>query len=405
MSGIDSHDDDTTDEAAFRAKARAFLGARLAPARTGGPVQVMGAGSDDLDEGRTFLEVLGEWAVPIWPAAAGGLGASPALATVLAQELATFDAPDLYPFMVGLSLVGPTVLAHGSEDQQNRWLPSIRTGDEVWCQLFSEPGAGSDMANLACKAVLDGDVWRVTGQKVWSSRAHYSKWGLLLARTDPSVSKHAGITCFAVDMDSEGVEVRPIVQVNGDKHFNEVFLSDVLVPTDNQIGALGAGWKVAMTTLAHERLTIGQTGAMMTVEQVLDLVRRTGKVSDPVVRDRAMRIVIRLEIARYSKLRSRSEARAGKPVGPEGSGTKVWMSDTMKAAADLAMTLLGPAAVAHVDGTDEGEWPMLFLTGPSLSIRGGTDEVMRNILGERVLGLPPEPRVDKDIPFSELGRR
>jgi alkylation response protein AidB-like acyl-CoA dehydrogenase len=398
-SGLMGDGDDAPSEAALREEARSFLAATLDPRRTGGLPQVMGAGSDDLDVARAFLRRLGPWAVPRWPRESGGLGASARQAEVVAEELAGFDAPDLYPFMVGLSLVGPTVLEHGTAEQQARWLPAIRTGDEVWCQLFSEPGAGSDLAALACRAVRDGDVWRVTGQKVWSSRAHYSRWGLLLARTDPDVAKHAGISCFAVDLTRPGVEVRPLVQANGDTHFNEVFLDEVEVPDADCIGPLGSGWKVAMTTLAHERTAIGQTGAMLEVDQLLDLVRRSGRAHDRLVRQRTAQLVTRLRIARLNAARSSTQPPA------MGSGAKLWMSDTMKAAAALAVDLYGPAAVAGGAGDPEAErWRTLFLTGPSLSIRGGTDEVMRNILGERVLGLPPEPRVDKDVPFRSLPR-
>ncbi len=396
-----NHGDDTPSEVTFRQQARDFLAARLPLRRTDGLPQVMGAGSDDLDEARAFLEVLGAWAVPLWPEDAGGLGATAREGAIVAEELAGFDAPDLYPFMVGLSLVGPTVVEHGTAEQQARWLPPIRTGAEVWCQLFSEPGAGSDLAALACRAVADGAArWRVTGQKVWSSRAHYSRWGLLLARTDPAVPKHAGISCFAVDLLQPGVEVRPLVQANGDTHFNEVFLDDVVVPDADRIGPLGGGWKVAMTTLANERVAIGQGGAMLDAGQLIDLVRRSGRGSDPLVRQRTAGLVSRLRIAQLNAARSRAQ-----PVAM-GSAAKIWMSDTMKAAAGLAVDLYGPAGVAwRPGGEPEAErWRTLFLTGPSLSIRGGTDEVMRTILGERVLGLPPEPRLDKGVPFSDLER-
>jgi alkylation response protein AidB-like acyl-CoA dehydrogenase len=397
--GADQHDEDTPEDAAFRQRAHEFLAGRLKPRRTDVLPGVMGAGSDDLDEGRDFLRLLGEWAVPLWPEEAGGLGATPRQAVILAEEQAAFDAPDLYPFMVGLSLVGPTVLEHGSPDQHARWLPKIRTGEEIWCQLFSEPGAGSDLAALACKAERDGDVWHLSGQKVWSSRAHYSQWGLVLARTNPDVPKHAGISCFAIRMDQPGVEVRPIVQVNGDMHFNEVVLDGVQVADTDRVGPLGSGWKVAMTTLAHERLAIGQGGAAHEEQQVVDLVRRSGRASDPIVRQRAVQLVIRLRLAAVNKVRSRQQPQA------MGSGAKIWMSDTMKAAAALALDLYGPGGVASLAGDPEADrWRTLFLTGPSLSIRGGTDEVMRNILGERVLGLPPEPRVDKDTPFRALAK-
>src|SRR4051812_42253242 len=208
------------DEQAFRAEVRAALSARLQERRAGAGFSFLGAGQDDVEAGRSLLATLadGGWSVPTWPAQWGGRDATPEQAAIIAQELSRFDVPDLYPFMVGLSLVGPTLLTHGTDSQNARWLPAIASGDEIWCQLFSEPDAGSDLAALSSRAVLDGDVWRVSGQKVWSSRAHYSAWGLLLARTDADVPKHAGITAFALRMDAPGVEVRPLQQMNGDTH-------------------------------------------------------------------------------------------------------------------------------------------------------------------------------------------
>jgi alkylation response protein AidB-like acyl-CoA dehydrogenase len=312
--------------------------------------------------------------------------------------MSRFEVPDLYPFMVGVSLVGPTLLAHGTEAQKARWLPSIASGAEIWCQLFSEPDAGSDLAALACRAVPDGDVWRVTGQKVWSSRAHYSKWGLLLARTDVDVPKHAGITAFALDMTAPGVDVRPLRQMNGDAHFNEVFMTDAVVPDADRIGEVGDGWRVAITTLMHERGALGPGGGPGRRE-LIDLVRGAGLADDPLVRQRVASVVSQLEVGRLTNLRAREARRAGKPPGPEGSGAKLRGAVTIKGLADLAVDVSGLSGLVGED-----EWLTLFLTAPSISIRGGTDEIQRNILGERVLGLPPEPRPDKGVPFKEVPR-
>lgn len=389
--------DEPPEETELRLRVRQLLEGRLPHREPSSLPQVMGAGSDDLDEARSFLRVLGPLAVPTWPEEAGGLGLTARQAAVVADELAAYRAPDLYPFMVGLSLVGPAVLEHGTNEQQARWLPPLRTGDEIWCQLYSEPGAGSDLAALACRAEPQGEGWRVSGQKVWSSRAHYSHRGLLLARTDVDVPKHRGISCFALDLAQPGVMVRPLVQANGDTHFNEVFLDGAYVADADRIGPLGGGWAVAMSTLASERLAIGQGGAMLEAHHVVDLVRLGGRQQDPLVRQRAAALVTRLRIAELNAGRSPSQPTA------MGSAAKIWMSDTMKAAAALAMDLYGPAAVAGAGGDPVAErWRTLFLTGPSLSIRGGTDEVMRTILGERVLGLPPEPRPDRDLPFRSL---
>jgi alkylation response protein AidB-like acyl-CoA dehydrogenase len=358
---------------------------------------VLGAGSDDLDAGRAFLATLaaGGLAAPTWPVDYGGMGATPEQAGIVNDELSAFERPDLYPFMVGISLVGPTVLTHGTDEQKKRWLGAIRSGEEIWCQLFSEPDAGSDLAGLRCRAVRDGDQWRVGGTKVWSSRAHYSRWGLLLARTDWSVPKHAGITAFALDMTAPGVEVRPLRQMNGDLHFNEVFLTDAPMADDCRIGAEGEGWRVAITTLMHERASIGG-GWGVTRDQLVGLGTRAGV--GPVERDRLAAVFADLEVARFTGLRAKAAARAGRPPGPEGSGGKLRMSATLKALADLALDGAGPGGVVGAPGDDD--WQTLFLTAPSLSIRGGTDEIQRNILGERVLGLPPEPRPDKDGPFA-----
>src|SRR5205823_6721607 len=271
-------------EAAFRAEVREALSSRLQARRADAGFSFLGAGQDDVEAGRALLAALadGGWGVPTWPAAWGGRDATPEQAAIVAQELARFEVPDLYPFMVGLALVGPTLLAHGTPAQHARWLPTIASGAEIWCQLFSEPDAGSDLAALAARAVPDGDVWRVSGQKVWSSRAHYSRWGLLLARTDPAVPKHAGITAFALDMTVPGVEVRPLRQMNGDAHFNEVFMTDAPVADADRIGEVGDGWRVAITTLMHERGALGP-GTGPGRRELIDLAGATGRGSDALV--------------------------------------------------------------------------------------------------------------------------
>ncbi|MBV8385839.1 MAG: acyl-CoA dehydrogenase family protein [Acidimicrobiia bacterium] len=388
------------DEQAFRAEVRAALSERLKPRASDAAFSFLGAGQDDLEAGRSLLATLadGGWAVPTWPAQWGGRDATPEQAGIIAQEMSRFEVPDLYPFMVGVSLVGPTLLTHGSDEQKARWLPAIASGAEIWCQLFSEPDAGSDLAALACRAVPDGDVWRVTGQKVWSSRAHYSKWGLLLARTDADVPKHAGITAFALDMSAPGVEVRPLRQMNGDVHFNEVFMSDAVVHDADRIGEVGSGWGVAITTLMHERGALGPGGGPGR-DELISLVRATGAADDGVVRDRAARVISELMVGRLTNLRARGAMQAGRAPGPEGSGAKLRGAGAIKALADLALDVEGLGGLVGED-----EWLTLFLTAPSISIRGGTDEIQRNILGERVLGLPPEPRVDKSVPFKEVPR-
>jgi alkylation response protein AidB-like acyl-CoA dehydrogenase len=379
-----------------RSEIVAALGDRFPRRSRASTTTVLGAGNDDLAPGRAWLAALapGGWSVPAWPVEHGGRGAAPRDVSVVARELAAYEQPDLYPFLIGLHVVGPTLLALASEEQQQRWLRPIAGGEEIWCQLFSEPGAGSDLANVATRADRNGDTWRLTGQKVWSSRAHYAHWGFCLARTDVDVPKHAGITAFAVDMTADGVDVRPLRQMNGDAHFSEVFLDDVLVPDADRVADVGGGWPVARTALANERGAAGAAGAGLgsPTERLVDLARAMHP--DPVRVDRVVRAHVDAEVARLTMRRARD---AGS-TGGGGSGAKLRGSRTLKEAADAALALLG------ADGlTDESsEWATLFLTAPSISIRGGTDEIQRNIVGERVLGLPPEPRVDADRPYRDV---
>ncbi len=365
------------------------------------PATVLGAGSDDLEAGRRWLAGAadsGGWAVPTWPRRFGGRDATADEARLIAEVLADFAVPDLYPYAVGLSLVGPILLDRGTPDQQRRWLRRIADGSEIWCQMFSEPDAGSDLANLATRAVRDGDDWILEGQKVWTSRGLYSRWGMCMARTDPEQPKHRGITMFAVDMTAPGVEVRPLHQMNGDEHFTEVFLSEVRVPDSDRLGDLGAGWAMAMEVFAHERASLGGSGGGLDPGQGEAWFHRLagrGALNDPVRRDAALRILTAQRVAGWT---TRRLAAAGE-AGSGGSGAKLRQVAIFKARTGLDEDARGP------EGMLTGEGHVEFLTGPSMSIRGGTDEIQRNIIGERVLGLPPEPRVDKGVPYSELRRQ
>jgi len=387
----------------FRAWARAELAARLSPRRADVHTSVLGAGSDDLAAGRAYLQALAGsgLAVPSWPKEYGGLDATPEQVGIVRGELAGFSVPDLYPYLVGLELVGPTLLTHGRAEQQMRWLRPIASGEEIWCQLFSEPGAGSDLAGLETRATRDGDEWRVSGQKVWTSRGAYARFGLLLARHDVSVPKHRGITAFGLDLAAAGVDIRPLRQMNGDAHFTEVFLDEARVADADRIGEVGDGWRVALTCLSYERgaSTAGGTSGLLDVGRLVELARARGRASDPVIRGELARLFIETRVMGYTARRARDSARAGRP-GPEGSGMKVRGASLFKAYAALAARLLG--ADAAID--PHCEWQTLFLTAPSISIRGGTDEIQRNIVGERVLGLPEEPRADRTLPFDQLPR-
>jgi alkylation response protein AidB-like acyl-CoA dehydrogenase len=293
------------------------------------------------------------------------------------------------------------------------------TGEEIWCQLFSEPGAGSDLAGLATRAVRDGDEWVVNGQKVWNTLAHLADRGMLVARTDPDLPKHKGLTYFMVDMHATGVEVRPLRQITGEAEFNEVYLTDARIADADRIGDIGDGWRVSMTTLMNERTTIGGASGSgggkraSAIQEAMDLWQKRS-VHDPVHRDRLAQLWIESEVLRYTNLRAAAKARVGNP-GPEGSIAKLALANVNKATYELCIDLLGADGLVDYDYTfkrpDEAglEAPLgssrkMFLRARANSIEGGTSEIMRNILGERILGLPGEPRVDRDLPWSQVPR-
>jgi acyl-CoA dehydrogenase len=315
---------------------------------------------------------------------------------VYQQERARFDVPD-HQFRIGIMLAGPTLIAHGTDEQKSRWLRPMLRGEEIWCQLFSEPEAGSDLASLRTTAVRDGDDWIVNGQKVWSSGAHHSEWGMLLARTDPEAPKHKGITYFGLDMRTPGIEVRPLRQLTGGAHFNEVFFTDVRVPDTDRIGDANAGWGVAQTTLLNERASIAQiVGEGSIVKGLVALARQADAEgrrgwSDPRVRQEIAAVAIEESIMRYIGMRIVTAFSQGSFPGPEASVAKLVIGRLMKHSADVALALGGPAAVSGIP--EMRDWAMSFLVAPSLRIAGGSDEVQRNIIGERVLGLPREPVV------------
>ena len=382
---------------------RSIVAGLLEP-RDPGSAFVLGAGSDDIESGRRWLRAAAKHGLtaPRWPGAYGGADAADARAQEIADLLSEFSVPDMYPFAVGLSLVGPITLASGTDDQKERWLRPIANGSEIWCQMFSEPGAGSDMANIATKAERDGDEWVISGQKVWTSRGAYSKWGMCLARTDPSVVKHKGLTMFALDMEAEGVEVRPLHQMNGDRHFSEVFTSDVRLPDGDRIGDEGQGWGIAMDVLAHERASLGGSGGGLDPSGGfgwLEKLKQLGALDDAVRRDQAMALYSAQRAAAWTAAHVSHAAETGGDAGSGGPGGKLRLVSIFKQRTSLLKAGAGGAGMLAGDGNVE------FLTGPSMSIRGGTDEVQRNIIGERVLGLPPEPRVDKGVSYAELRKQ
>lgn len=371
---------------------------------TDGPASPGRAESDHLSAGRAYLRAMAAdgWAVPTWPKRFGGRDADKSEAAAIRAAMRGMPVPDLYPFFVGLRMIGPTLLAYGTPEQQERWLPRIATGDDVWCQMFSEPEAGSDLANVAMRAVRDGQSWSLNGQKIWTSRGAYATWGICLARTDPSVPKHAGLSMFVVDMTAPGVDVRPLVQMNGDDHFSEVFVDDVLVDDADRIGEVGDGWKLALAVLGFERSSIGElTGGgggrsgRGRLPTWLRELHELGALADPVMRDRAMQAYTQSQINRWTSARAAASARSGR-AGPEGSGHKLRTSAFAKQRAYLIKSAFGAQGMLtdHYGHDD-------FLTAPSQSIRGGTDEIQRNIVGERVLGLPADARTDKDVPWTK----
>ncbi len=353
-----------------------------------------------------------------YPEGLGGLGLSRSLQQIVDAEFAAAGSPghDAERNAIGLGMAAPTILAYGTEEQQRRWLRELWTGREIWCQLFSEPGAGSDLAALATRAVRDGDDWVVSGQKVWTSQAHVAKRALLVARTDPDVPKHQGLTYFSVDMTVPGVEVRPLRQLTGEAEFNEVFLTDVRIPDADRIGPVGEGWKVANATLMSERVNIGASRAGPRESGMIGPVAATwrarSELRTPGLHDRLLRLWTGAEVARLAGERMRQQLAAGKP-GPEGSAAKLVFARLNQEISGLDVELSGSDGLRYDDWTmRRPEHATFYGRGPGYrylrakgnSIEGGTSEILRNIIAERVLGLPPEPRVDKDVPWKDLPR-
>ena len=403
---------DSPAEIEFRAAARDFLRATAPP--KGGADDFTGAyqsgalaESEYVKRCKEWQGTLAEhgWAGITWSAEYGGRGGTSLEAAIFAEEQSQFGVSNGI-FAVGIGMAGPTIIAHGTADQQQRFLPTLLRGEEVWCQLFSEPGAGSDMAGLSTRAVRDGDEWIVNGQKVWTSGAVHSDLGILLARTDPEQPKHRGITYFLCDMSDPGFDVRPIRQINGQAHFNEVFLTEVHVPDDRVLGDANAGWGVAMTTLSNERLLIGEGGGGMKCADLLRLATSLGRADDPTVRQGLAAAFSRAEILRYLGMRVRTAAGRGTTPGAEANIMKLFTASHLKLMGELALAIEGPSGMlAGSDAPVAGGWQHAFLSHPAIRIAGGSDEVQRNIIGERVLGLPGDIRVDKGLPFRELAKQ
>ena len=347
------------------------------------------------------------WATPTWPREYGGAGIEPRQAKVVNEELTRFRAPRSFN-IIGIGMAGPTIMHWGTEGQN---LPPMAQDREIWCQLFSEPGAGSDVAGLATRAVRDGDEWVVNGQKVWTTLAHVAAFGMLVARTDPDQPKHKGLTYFVVDMKAPGVEVRPLKQMTGDAEFNEVFFTEVHIPDAARLGPVGEGWAVATTTLMNERAALSGAGSTSggnvgggAVEELVAAARRSRAWDDPTLRDRLMQALIDGRVVKMTNLRSTAARKAGRQPGPEGSITKLFQAEFNQRLQNLAVDLLGPGGMAWRPGELAAATVRGFLRSRANTVEGGTSEIMRNILGERVLGLPKEPAVDRDVPWKDVKR-
>jgi acyl-CoA dehydrogenase len=406
----------------FRAEAAAFLEAN-APRKEAEKAFVWGEGSDKVtmfEEKDRATELDDVRAACAWrqrkfdagfgwisgPAAYGGRELPHAYQRAYDALEAKYQVPNQSCFTIGLGMVAPTILAHGSETAKDLYLRRMHRGEIIGCQLFSEPGAGSDLASLQTKAVRDGDEWVITGQKVWTTGAHYSDIGEIIARTDPDLPKHQGLTGFIVDMRAPGVEVRPLRQMTGGASFNEVFFTEVRVRDDHRLGDVNSGWHVALTTLMNERAAIGAGGGggggTNLLTRVIEMARFYGVRDDPVLRDELANLVIHYRVASYNNQRAMDRIKAGQMPGPELSMAKLAGTMNMRRLGDFVSKVLGAKLVADSGEWGTYAWSQIILGTPGGRIAGGSDEVMRNIVGERVLGLPKDPGIDTTSPFREL---
>ena len=409
--------DDTPQEAAFRQDARAWIAAN-APREHEEDLRASPFGRVVLRQGDIVAaskayqkkKFGAGWACLHWPKEYGGRGATPIERVIWQQEEGLFSKLSSL-FIIGHGMCGPTMMAYASEAQKRELLPPLASGEHIWCQLFSEPVAGSDLAGLRTRAEKRGDEWVINGQKVWTSGAHLSDWGILITRTDPDVPKHKGLTMFFLNMKSPGIDVRPIKQANGQAEFNEVYFNDVVIPDTQRLGAVGDGWSVSLTTLMNERLSIGAnmpTGFPELFDFCARLTldgRAAMERSD--VRSRLASYATKTNGLKFTAYRAMSAISRGETPGPENSIGKLVAGSTMQDIAMYAMDLEGPVGAARTtEGLDEvGLFQAMLLRSPATRIEGGTDEILRNIIAERVLGLPADVRVDKNVPFNKIPTR
>jgi alkylation response protein AidB-like acyl-CoA dehydrogenase len=406
---------DTPQEGAFRAEARAFLQANAQPKSGTRPVLrqsgIDAAGVRRCKEWQARKADAG-FAALTWPKRYGGREASPILQVIYNQEEDNYVVPrGLYE--IGLGMCIPTMMAYARPEQLDRYVPKAVRGEEVWCQLFSEPAGGSDLAALRTRAERDGDDWIINGQKIWTSGAHLSDFGIIVVRTDPNLPKHEGMTFFFLDMKSPGIEIRPIHQMSGARHFNEVFFTNVRVPDAQRLGAVGQGWKVSLTTLMNERLAVGDV-QRPDVDDLLELSRSVKLDGEPAIRNGAVRERIaewyaRSQGLKFTRFRTITALSRGETPGPENSIHKLVNASKLQDIASYGLDLMGEAGMVMDDDLAEAYamFQAALLSSPSSRIAGGSDEILRNIIAERVLGLPGDIRADKGVPFNKVptGRR
>jgi acyl-CoA dehydrogenase len=405
---------DTQAEAQFRAEARAWI-SREAPVHLYESLTKRGFGGvktgefDPLAEAKKWQRKKADagWACIQWPVEFGGRGATPMQSVIWNQEEGVYSKLT-GTFIIGQGMCAPTLMAYAAEAHKTRFLPKLASGEEVWCQLFSEPQSGSDLAGLRTRAEKDGDEWVINGQKIWTSGAHYSDYGILITRTDPEVAKHRGLTMFFLNMKSPGVDIRPIKQANGESGFNEVYFDNVRIPDSQRLGEVGGGWQVSLTTLMNERLAIGG-GIATGFPEIKELVDTLALASGPAIDNSAVRSKLADWYAKSAGLKNTS-ARAmtalskGEIPGPENSIGKLVAGGMMQDIAKFALDLqgLGGAIVDPTLASHSARLQAMLLRSPAVRIEGGTDQILRNIIAERVLGLPEELRADKGLPFSKI---
>jgi len=408
---------DSPEEAAFRAEVRAFIDAN-APHYLQEDLERSGFGNtntgdyDGLEEAKKWQKAKAEhgWACLLWPQAYGGRGASPIENVIWGQEEGVYARLSA-TFIIGQGMCAPTMMAFASEEHKMRYLPKLASGEEVWCQLFSEPHGGSDLAGLRTSAEKDGDEWIINGQKIWTSGAQHSDYGILITRTDPSVAKHKGLTMFFLDMKSPGVKVVPIKQATGHSEFNEVYFDNVRIPDDQRLGEVGEGWRVSITTLMNERMAIGG-GIATGFPEIHELVSCTNIRGQPALEDANVQSKLADWYVKSSGLKNNANRMItalskGELPGPENSIGKLVAGNMMQDIAKFAIDLQGPGGVLVDPEVAEGaaRFQAMLLRSPAVRIEGGTDQILRNIIGERVLGLPEDMRADKGIPFNEIPTR